>query len=165
LKAEAAGIWQPYGVELEWFDASNDCGSHPPEMAPVDWLLRLIDDPVEVPDAVLGAVQFRHGVPGDTIHILYRSLATLVREATIGNQPIGSLPSPIRDRLVGQAIGRVVAHELGHLLLALPAHDRSGLMRPTFFASDLIVQNHDQLRLSKPYAQRLHRRLFELASP
>jgi len=166
LKAEASGIWKPYGIELSWFEPNADCGSHQPiDAMPVDWILQLAADPLESSNAVLGSVRFREGVPDNTIHLLYEPLSRLVLDAMIGNWSIGSLPAPVRDRLVGQALGRVVAHELGHVLLALPAHDRSGLMRPTFLQSDLIAANRDRLRLSKTYLRRLEQRMTGIATP
>jgi len=166
LKAEAAGIWKPYGIELSWFEPNADCGSHQPgDGMPVDRMLRLDTDPLEPSNAALGTVRFREGVPDNTIHLLYAPLSRLVLDAMIGSWSIGSLPLPVRDRLVGQALGRVVAHELGHVLLALPDHDRSGLMRPTFVQSDLIAGNRDRLRLSKPYLRRLEQRLTRTAIP
>ena len=166
LKAETSGIWKPYGVELSWFEPNADCGSHQPgDAMPVDWMVQLAADPLEPSSAVLGTVRFREGVPDNTIHLLYAPLSHLVLDAMIGSWPIASLPPPMRDRLVGQALGRVVAHELGHVLLALPAHDRSGLMRPTFLQSDLIAGNRDRLRLSKTYLRRLEQRLTGIATP
>ena len=166
LKAEASGIWQPYGIELSWFEPNADCGSHQPgDALPVDRMVQLAADPPEPSNAVLGSVWFHEGVPDHIIHLLYAPLTRLVLDATIGDWPIGSLPPPVRDRLVGQALGRVVAHELGHVLLALPAHDRSGLMRPTFVQSDLIVRNRDRLRLSKTGLRRLEQQLGRMATP
>lgn len=166
LQSEAAAIWRPYGVELSWFDPNADCGSHSPaEAMPVDWVLRLTTESIESSGAVLGTVRFREGRPGDTIHLLYGPLLRMVLEANLANWSIRLLPAPVRNRLVGQALGRVVAHELGHVLLALPTHDRSGLMRPTFVPADLIARGRDQLRLSKTYAERLDRRLATLISP
>ncbi len=166
LRAEASGIWKPYGIELSWFEPNADCGSHQPgDAMPVDWIVQLAADPPEPSNAVLGSVWFREGVPDHTIHLLYAPLSRLVLDAMIGSWPIGSLPAPVRDRLVGQALGRVVAHELGHVLLALPAHDRSGLMRPSFVQSDLIAGNRDRLRLSKTGVRRLEQRLSRIATP
>jgi hypothetical protein len=166
LKAEASGIWKPYGIELSWFEPNVDCGSHQPSDAmPVDWMLRLTADLPESSTAVLGTVRFREGVPDNTIVLRYAPLSRLVLGAMIGSWSIGSLPPPVRDRLLGQAIGRVVAHELGHVLLALPTHGRSGLMRPTFVQSDLIAGNRDGLGLSKTYQRRLAQRLSSIVNP
>jgi len=43
-----------------------------------------------------------------------------------------------RDRLYGRALGRVVAHEMYHVLANTTAHARSGLAKPLLDASELI---------------------------
>jgi hypothetical protein len=47
-------------------------------------------------------------------------------------------PMALRERLTGQVIGRVAAHELGHYLLQSAGHEHQGLMRPLYSADDLI---------------------------
>ena len=165
LENEAAGIWRQYGVAVTWFDANSDCLSDEAWMAPVDRMLRLVAEPRESDGDALGTVRFQGGVPDDTIHLLYAPLSRMVLESTIGMSPVSALPPPLRDRIIGQALGRVLAHELGHVLLALPSHDRSGLMRPSFEPADLVVLNRDRMRLSKPFVLRLDARLQGRAIP
>jgi hypothetical protein len=43
-----------------------------------------------------------------------------------------------RDQLFGRALGRVLAHELYHILLQTPEHGRSGLSRAEQRATDLL---------------------------
>jgi hypothetical protein len=40
-----------------------------------------------------------------------------------------SLPMRAQETLVGRALGRALAHEIGHYLLQTPAHSPVGLMR------------------------------------
>lgn len=42
-----------------------------------------------------------------------------------------------------QALGRVIAHEIGHLLLGTPEHSSSGLMRRLMSPDDLRVTDRD----------------------
>jgi hypothetical protein len=44
-----------------------------------------------------------------------------------------------RDELLGRALGRVMAHELYHVLLRTRNHGRSGLARPVLTSSDLLA--------------------------
>ena len=44
-----------------------------------------------------------------------------------------------RDDLLGRALGRVMAHELYHVLLRTTRHGRSGLGRPAQSSSDLVA--------------------------
>jgi hypothetical protein len=165
LRSEVARIWQPYGVAVTWFDAKGDCLSDDPWMVPVDQLLHLVAESRDSGGAALGAVRFHEGVPGDTIHLLYAPLSRMVLDSTVGMWSVRSLPPPLRDRMLGQALGRVLAHELGHVLLGLPSHDQSGLMRPSFEPADLVARGHDHLRLSRPEVLRLDARLHGRANP
>src|SRR5258708_37802966 len=44
-----------------------------------------------------------------------------------------------REELLGRALGRVMAHELYHVLLRTRSHGRSGLARPVLSSSDLLA--------------------------
>ena len=44
-----------------------------------------------------------------------------------------------RDELLGRALGRVMAHELYHVLLRTRSHGRAGLARPVLTSSDLLA--------------------------
>lgn len=167
LKAEAARLWRPYGIELTWFDHDEDCASAAfiDWIAPVDLLVRLsIEDGAAKPDprhllpVPLGAVQFMRGVPEENVHLLYRSIAHMVLDARMSGWPIGLLPPPLRDQFVGRALGRVFAHELGHVLLGAPVHAATGLMRANFSPSDLVLPQRAHLSLTPTIVRRLQRR-------
>jgi hypothetical protein len=50
---------------------------------------------------------------------------------------VGTLPDHVQAPLLGRAVGRVIAHEVGHWLTGR-RHTRDGLMRATFRERDLI---------------------------
>jgi hypothetical protein len=62
----------------------------------------------------------------------------LLSKADVKGRPFGQRPQAVRDQLIGQAIGRVTAHELGHFLLQRARHAHAGLLRPTYSTNDLI---------------------------
>ena len=59
---------------------------------------------------------------------------------------------------LGRALGRILAHEIGHLVLADPRHQGRGLMRGWFTASDLIAPARSGVTLSRTEVERLRRR-------
>jgi len=69
-------------------------------------------------------------------------------------------PIPANDRyeLLGRALGRVMAHELYHVLLRTRDHGRSGLARPMITSSDLLAV-HDNF--AAPDEQKLSGALVE----
>ena len=52
---------------------------------------------------------------------------------------------------VGRALGRVLAHELGHYLLSLREHSPAGLMQPLFRTNQLIARNRRSFELPQGY--------------
>ena len=50
----------------------------------------------------------------------------------------GSRAEGLIDLLHARSMGRNLAHELGHILLNSVAHERSGLMRADFGATDVV---------------------------
>jgi hypothetical protein len=70
-----------------------------------------------------------------------------VARATAGDWDSEKAPT-IPDIALGRALGRVLAHELGHLLLALNGHRSKGLMRASFKHRDLSGNRTSAFRLS-----------------
>jgi hypothetical protein len=65
---------------------------------------------------------------------------------------------------MARALGRVLAHEIGHFVLALPSHAPSGLMRPTFSGRELTTLDRKAFALSAELLPRLRDRLVRLRS-
>jgi hypothetical protein len=60
--------------------------------------------------------------------------------------------------------GRVLAHELGHVLLGSPGyHDPAGLMKARFMADDLVRLERSRFRLADSSIVRLRDRIATLS--
>ena len=62
----------------------------------------------------------------------------LVAGVRIGGRPVSDWPA-MGETLLGRALGRSVAHEVGHHLLASSQHAEEGPMRPVFLPDDLLT--------------------------
>jgi hypothetical protein len=154
---EAAEIWQPYGVQIAWDDGD---GSDPRRHGfPLEVLL----DP-----RIGGAASVRgRSVLGNAAVDLETPVRRPIRvsfDATehllslgVGNRP--SNIAFIHDRDLARALGRVLAHEIGHVLLGAPYHEDQGLMRPAFHAEELAAPERAPFRLTCLDVDRLRSRL------
>ena len=77
-----------------------------------------------------------------TVHLT--ALLRLIRGAGVLGADEPRWPAMLHDRIIGRAVGRVMAHEIGHYLLRTSAHADRGLMRP-LMTPDLLTlpSRHD----------------------
>ena len=136
FRREATRVWTREGVRFCW----------PDETACASSAMLYVRVVTEVPKAnpvappALGWIGFsdRTG-PGPLILLSLRWARELVGRAERGARALAELPGMVA-RLLPQALGRALAHELGHVLLARRAHAPSGLMQAAFRPEDLADQ-------------------------
>jgi hypothetical protein len=154
LELEATAIWAGYDVELRW--QVPMCAV---EDASFDVLIERHPSRASAGRAVLGSTHVQLTLP-DRVPILIDYDAT---EKTLASLTVGELTEALgRQRIgpeeMGRALGRVAAHEIGHVLLALPNHQRRGLMRESFQAIDMLIPVRFQYTLSPMEVARLRHR-------
>jgi hypothetical protein len=122
---ETAAIWSPAGVALRSMQADSG-------VRPVDGLtVRVVVDDDRgqssaANSAAIGWINFDGAsIPEALIHLSHRNVVQLL-DASDQNR---ARPVLQRDLFLGRALGRALAHELGHYLLASKAHTERGLMR------------------------------------
>lgn len=153
LKDETARLWRPYGVHIEWVDS---CGGDPAaRVLCVDVALTQgLDEPDRPDGATILGVAFSAPVGSCARSILVSVDATtrvLARRRTSSS----SLPQIVPGRELTRALGRVVAHEIGHILLDMWFHDETGLMRATYRPHELADLNPEPFRLAARAKTRL----------
>jgi hypothetical protein len=143
---EAAAIWQPSGVSVVWttsddeddaLDAeqSRDSGSMP---GGIVLSVEFDDGTTAVKDyaAAIGSIQFdEHGAVPD-IHLSYASALWLLRDV-YGDGAVNTMTNVARRTYLSRALGRALAHEIGHYVLASRAHTPHGLMKARHLAGEL----------------------------
>ncbi len=152
LLQEAAAIWRPYDVELTAADASPCDGKSivclTVRSAPA------ADIKGRSPDTVLGRafIGFDDGFGGEPILVAPDAVARLLAS----REPSRTYPgTPGYDRELGRALGRVLAHEIGHVLLRERLHDADGLMRAHFLVDELAGIDRAPFRLNAESVRRL----------
>jgi hypothetical protein len=132
-------IWEPYDVELTWTQRASD------RSLPGVYLHVVIDQPA-VPGTAdtttktaLGSTTFQQtGLAQDVLYASASGLWRALQQTRYRGQPVAGLPRVLQEQIVAQALARVIAHELGHVLLASSGHAARGLMRPVFAPDDLV---------------------------
>jgi hypothetical protein len=164
---EADAIWRPHGValirvlqETSAVDARITVNSN----------LRRRSATARLRNGVnggdgLGAISFDgKGRPARLIALDPDAIVATVRQALVNGRGLPEWPLAFTDLVVARALGRVLAHEVGHLLLAYPAHTRDGLMRSGFDGRQLAYVDRRSFALSASLMPRLRHQLAQLQS-
>jgi hypothetical protein len=151
---EAADIWSPYRVAI---DQIGPCGSAPEEAVVLTVLTaRSPAGEVAMPQGALGAVDFgQDGTPDPIVTVFVDQLMVFVEHVRVGHTSEDRWPSVLRERIVGRALGRVIAHELGHYLLGSRDHASTGLMRAVQRTDELFDGPRGGFTLSPSEVRRL----------
>ena len=159
MRNEASAIWNSYDVTLAWPGVADSI------VCPlVHGSFEVIVQQRPMPKGVSGTMVL--GSTRIAPSAIDRAPILLDREAM--ERMLASLPA---DRLVpllgrphigpadvGRALGRVLAHEIGHVVLGAPWHQRWGLMRPSFVAEELGSRLRRGYSLSAKEVERLRQR-------
>lgn len=150
---EAAALWRAYGVDLVFADRRADAG------LTLDVIVERSDRrpaPRQL-TPVLGRTTIAPGAPMQApIRISFDAIDSLL-ERSHGVNPM------LHVYAIAAALGRVLAHEIGHVLLGAPSyHDADGLMRTTFVSDDLARPDRSRFFLAIRSAARLRTRIASL---
>jgi len=165
---EATEIWRPAGLSFIWrrtarpdasaiADPTSPCpalpiglrvvigderGSSPPERTPLGWIVFGPDD-----------------VPAHEIYVSHRNAVDFLAGARGVVPPVAQMPLAERNLKLGRAMGRALAHEMGHYLLASKVHARRGLMQATHTASAFFDNDRSSFAIDYALRQELAARL------
>jgi hypothetical protein len=103
------------------------------------------------------------GQPAPVVLVSVPAVAEFLSGAAVHGRPLNERPQALQDHLLGQAIGRVTAHELGHYLLRRGGHAETGLMRPHYSATHLIEPWLNRFRVADADTEALRREVTRLA--
>src|SRR5689334_24237725 len=131
---EAAAIWAPYAVVLRAAPAVDLPPGGPHILVDVDRLRPPRSAAIARP---LAAIDFRQGAPRSLVRVFLAAIVELLDRSERYSVGFDRWPIAAQDVFLGRALGRVIAHEVGHFLLGTP-HAPAGLMRPSFVPQDLV---------------------------
>ena len=138
--AEAEAIWAPAGIALEW---NRDGQERRTRGLTIE--VTIDDRPTPADrDGALGWLVFTSHGPERLIHLSRVSAEDLLR-STPGLDG-GTVVS--HEALIGRALGRALAHELGHYILRSKVHTGHGLMRAAWTSEQAFAFIRDGFELT-----------------
>ena len=163
LLAETDAVWRAGGVTFVWRVMPSDPGPAArvteagPYMATTLHVVIGNDTGVTLgqQDRIqLGWIVFDdEHAPGQQIYLSYENAERYLVASREVVGLVAHMPMNQRHTLLGRVMGRALAHELGHYLLASKVHTRRGLMKATRTASDFFSIGRDGFEIDS--AQRL----------
>jgi hypothetical protein len=135
MKREAEGIMKDSGLRLDW-KARKDVGANSyPNLVLVRFKGRCVLEPEPMLYDERGPFAFTYSNEGDVLPFTEVACdhVTASVQSAISGDDYARL-----DYLMGRALGRVVAHELVHILTRSGSHARAGVAQPAFSGRELI---------------------------
>jgi hypothetical protein len=156
MLSEADALWRPAGITFAWEPFEDG--------RPAATLLITVEDfrePSPEGTLRLGWLLFDSNGPARVLHVSYANASTLLEESSevVGNP--NRMPISERETYLGRAMGRALAHELGHYLLGTKTHSATGLMRGTLSAETLFSPIRARLEVPRAIRESVLARLSE----
>jgi len=156
--AETADIWRPYGVDVR---AVKNPDARRADAATL--VVTTVNAPENgLPVHTLASIEFVGGSPTSTIEVYPNAVEELIARSALNRGEI-AWAAAVHEHFLGRAIGRALAHELGHYLLRSQRHT-SGLMRERQAIDDLTSEERRCCALSREDEARLGALLMPAAA-
>jgi hypothetical protein len=164
---ETEAIWRASGFSFVWQRAAREFVPYArlAETGPsVAATLRVIigDNPGNARDSrtPLGWIVFDdERAPQQEIYISHANAKALMEAARPVVGLLTQMPIAQREILLARAMGRALAHEIGHYLLASKVHTERGLLKATRTASELFSSERAGFQIDPAQRQQIAARL------
>ena len=163
---EAGDIWRAAGFMLMWDrqPLATNVNAAPGLIARPSALHVMIGDergtPGKDPHVMpLGWIIFEAESPQQDVYLSHANAMMLLQasEGVVGR--VSTLTITERETLLGRAMGRALAHEIGHYLLASKAHTATGVMQARRGAAELFSRSRQGFQVQADQRQLIAARL------
>lgn len=159
ILGEVRELWKPY-LDIVFRDDSDTepaCG-RALRLLIVDQV-NVAANPAHQPPS-LGWIEFvGEEQPAQAITVSAHTARVMLKEGRWLGRRLAAWPPGLRQTFLTRALGRAIAHEIGHFVLRSTAHSAAGLMRPRFTVADIMDSRRAHFRLGRDERARLTARL------
>jgi hypothetical protein len=155
MKNELQAILQGTGLELDWRSPKEAAQAAVDNLVVVQFNGTCILEPLPYLYDERGPLAFTHTSAGEPLpfsEVACDTVTASMRSAMVGGDYKKA------DLLLGRALGRVVAHELVHMLTRSSDHSQAGIQKKALSGSELIA---DHLQLNEQDLLRLQQNRSE----
>ncbi|HEV8394243.1 MAG TPA: hypothetical protein VGQ37_08210 [Vicinamibacterales bacterium] len=160
----AASILAKAGVVVEWRDCSRDGASYPCRAVPDanELVIRIMPASTTPARPSSAAVSAQNGAESD-LQLGFAAVDPSGRANVMATIYRDRIFTVMRRAGVdfGDLLGRAMAHEIGHLLLRVPGHARTGLMRGIWTDAELIQNRETDWAFTEAEARRMQSTLLD----
>lgn len=168
--AEADAVWRTTGVSFLWRredQYATMSGRMSPERRYGSPALRVVigheTHTARDQHYPLGWIVFDDPrTPEQEIYVSYASVVMLLEQSPGIVGALQTMPILQRETLLARAMGRALAHELGHYLSASKVHTPRGLMKAVHTAAEFFGRNRDRFTLEPAERQQIVARLTSM---
>jgi hypothetical protein len=146
VRKEVDAIWRQYAIDIVWE------GLWTPDKPKPDLWVQFVD--VALKSKRLGGapaiawIPFAHGMPLPFARISKpNAIALLKTRSWFDGRPLTSATEDLQRQALARIIGRALAHEIGHFLLAASAHAAHGLMRAVLDPERIVNPGTEHFKL------------------
>jgi hypothetical protein len=157
VRAEVDAIWNRYQIDVVWEPAQASGQQALPDLW-VQFAEGWFPSAGRHGSVALARLKFDNGVPTHRIEVSKMAAAALAATTSWARdrRPLLDGPDRLRSDALGRIVGRAVAHEIGHYLLASSRHADRGLMRAAIDPEQLVYPGTSFLTLRDADVQALH---------
>ena len=168
LLAEAEEIWRAAGVTFLWRRSVPSAAVPDPRTADsspfLPTTLRVVigNDKGFARDqrTPLGWIVFEaEDAPQQQVYLSYKNARTLMTASRVVIGDFDQMPLVRREVLLARVMGRALAHELAHYLLASKVHTKRGLLKASRTAGELFAAERNGFRIDLWQRQAIAARL------
>jgi len=146
LMRQVQAIWEPY-VGIVFADSAD-----PPGKEYDDELQLVVSERPGVSASgapSLGWITFvAPGQPASFMTVSVTAARNMMARSTWMGRPFGQLPMKLSQQFVTRAISWSIAHEIGHYVLRTSRHSRSGLMKGSLTAAEIMWNERGLVQLA-----------------